>query len=293
MIKTMELIVHPGIGDLSWLFSKLSTTDYKFDLIIAEDAKTRRALPLGDMVECVNSARYGGRELYELLYIAKNALFEDYVKAHEMGKKLVMTANHWVDSGNRLEGFLRDINTDFHYNIHGSPANAKWADQILENDRPCFGIYTSSMGGIEAWTAWSAMEWSEFIGMVEQNYPDVKFYLLGAKWDNDMRAPLRRILDDQYVDYHDLIGKTTLGQALELIRRLKYFAGFASGLTILANVVNTPVVMLYPKYLGGLTYSWPCPRSMANGSYQGLIWDRPVEIFRRIEKYLDRYLSVD
>lgn len=288
--EIMELIVHPGIGDLSWIFSKLSTTGRKFDLVIAEDKKTRRSMPLVDMVECVNSASYGGSELYQLLSTAKNSTFQDYIDAWEVGKQLVMSCNFWVDAGNRLEGYLYDLNTDFHYDIHGSDKDAEWAEKTINKDAPSFGIYTSSIGGIRNWNGWAELEWVQFADIVRSHYPIVEFYLIGAKWDLDMREPMLKAFDSRHIEYHDLFGKTSLGQALELLRRLDYFSGFASGLTILSNVVNKPVVMFYPKILTRLMHSWPCPISIADGSYQGMVWDRPIEVFNKIKPQLDKWL---
>lgn len=289
--ENMELLLHPGIGDISWVLSKLSTTGKKFDLVIAEDSKTRRSMPLVDMVDCINSARYGGYEIYAILAKTTNAFFSEYEKAHEDGKTLCMTANNWLEKGNRLEGYLPDINTDFHYELKTTQEDDAWADLVLDKNYKSIGIYTSSKGGIKNWNGWSALEWMEFILKVREKYPDTKFYLFGAGWDQDMRLPMLQILNHYCVDYVDLIGKTTLSKVVSVLKKINYFVGYASGLTILANVVYTPVAMLYPRYLNSLTYSWPCPISMADGSYMGLIWERPIEIFNKIKHQLDKALK--
>lgn len=287
----MELTVHPGIGDLSWVLSKLSTTGMKFRLRIAEDKKTARAMPLVGMVDCIEDACHGDMHDYVILHKCFNCNFSDYVEAEKKGNKLYMTANWWVDSGKRLEGFLPDLETDFHYDIHGTSQDVQWAAQMVSPYPKSFLIYASSAGGIAAWSAWTEYEWVEFIRKVRQDFPHVHFFLIGAKWDADMRTPMQNVLNTVGISYTDLIGQTSLGQALELIRFSDYVAGYASGMTILANVANTPTLMLYPDTLTKLMRSWPCPVSLANGSYQGHVWARPTIIYSAIKSKLKEYLS--
>ena len=286
----MRLIVHPGIGDISWVLSKLSTTGRKFDLVIAEDKKTQRSMPLVDMVDCVNSATYGGFDIYYYLSKAGNAMFTEYEQAQKEGKTLYMTANNWVEKGKRLEGYLPDLDTDFHYTLH-TEDDDDWAEEIVSRYPSTFGIYTCSIPGIESWKAWSHFEWVDFIRQVNWDFPDTVFFLLGAKWDQDMRFPVVRYLKEFDIPYVDLIGRTTLPRVTALLKRLDYFAGYASGLTILSNVVNKPVAMLYPRYLTKLMDSWPCPVSLADGSYQGLVWDRPLTIYNKLKPYIERYVG--
>jgi hypothetical protein len=289
--KPMRLIVHPGIGDLSWVISKLSTTGRMFDLVIAEDHKTRRSMPLVDMVPCINSAVYGGHEVYGPLSKCGNATFADYLEAERAGVDLYMTANNWLENGKRLEGFLPDLATDFHYTLNIPDKDRQWAvDQVSQSPR-AFGIYTSAQGGIDTWRAWSVREWAEFVYQVYCEFPDTVFYLLGARWDMDMRLPMLHALDDLRVSYVDFIGRTSLPRAVALLHCLDYFAGFASGLTILADVVNRPVCMLYPDHLTKLMHSWPDPANLANGIHQAVVWDRPLLVFNKILPQLHRWLD--
>ena len=286
----MELMVHPGIGDISWLLSKLSTVGEDFDLLIAEDLKTRRSLPLKDMVPFIRSAGYGGQEFYYVLSQCGNSLFSEYREAEAKGKRLFMTVNNWLEKGNRIEGFLPDLDTDYHYPISGSKEEVDFAEETVSR-HPAIGIYTSSFGGIHNWRAWSPFEWLEFMTYVKKEIPEATFYLIGAEWDLDIRDEICRGMQHYKLDYVDLYGRTTLGEALEIIRRLDYFAGFASGLTILADVVNTPTLMLYPNYLRPMMDAWPDPMSLATGTHKGLVWDRPISIFSATKHLVKKALA--
>lgn len=291
MSEPITLHVHPGIGDISWVLSKLATTGEMFDLVIALDKKTSRSLPLAGLVPFINSVRQGTMEDYYVLSQVGNAKWSDYMDAREKGQELYITANPWLEKGNRLEGYLPDLDTDFHYPIRGTVDEVAWAESKLVPCAKHFAIYVSAKGGIDAWSGWYEYEWAEFIRFVHNTFPGTAFYLIGAGWDRDMQAAVNRILDIEGVEYVDTVGKTSLGKAVELIRRMDYFAGFASGMTILADVMKKPVLMLYPDYLADLMYSWPCPVSMATGSYIGMAWRRPIEVFTAVRDKLETYLG--
>lgn len=288
----MQITVHPGIGDISWVLSKISTTGEKFDLVIANDRKTRRAMPLIGLVDCVRTAQYSTRNGdYKLLAGCGNAYWADYVEAGALGRRLYVTANTWLEHSNRLEGFLPDLDTDFHYKLNTTEQDARWAEAAITGTCKTMGVYISASRGIQAWEAWGAYEWAEFITKVRWKYPHTTFVLFGASWDQDMRQPIRDLLDAARIDYRDFIGHSTLGQSIELLKRLDYHAGFASGMQVLANVVYKPCLMLYPEHLDGLRNSWACPVSIANGDYVGLVWDRPGTIMKRVKRQLDKYLG--
>jgi ADP-heptose:LPS heptosyltransferase len=137
----------------------------------------------------------------------------------------------------------------------------------------------ASAEGMKLWNGWGPGEWLDFLGSVRAAMRHVVFVAIGAKWDRNMAdvvIPLMRTLG---MDVIDLVGDLEVGGSLEVIRRCRYFAGFASGMTIVANVMSKPVLMLYPNHLEKLMYSWPCPESIANGQYVAKIWDRPKTIF--------------
>jgi ADP-heptose:LPS heptosyltransferase len=99
------------------------------------------------------------------------------------------------------------------------------------------------------------------------------------------------VLDYERIPYVDMIGKTSLAQAVALIKNMDYFAGFASGMTILADVVYQPCLMLYPLHLQKMMYTWPDPMHLANGFHQAHVWDRPSNVYAKIRKHLERFLG--
>ncbi|NIW43643.1 MAG: hypothetical protein GWN14_02180 [candidate division Zixibacteria bacterium] len=286
----MQIITHPGIGDVSWIYSKLVNCGEDLDLIIAEDKKTSRALPFVDLLPKVSSAEYGTMGDYIPLSECGNAYFQEYKIAEDLGMDLFVSANNYLEEGNRLEGYLPDLETDFHYPINTSDQDRERA-RILLPGGVYLGIYTSSQGGADSWSGWGVHEWSDYVSRVRREFPHVMFVIMGAKWDTDLSDALSRSMNSMGVEHINLCGKTPMGVAVECLKRLNYFIGFASGMGILSNVLSKPQVMLYPHHLRDLMHSWPCPVSLANGSHQGVIWDRPITIYRKTHNYMKHYLN--
>lgn len=287
----MELTTHPGIGDLSWIYSKLVNCGEELDLIIAEDAKHKRALPFMGLLPNVKSAKYGKKEDYEYLATCGNNNFSDYKKAEAEGMRLFCSANNYLEKGNRLESFLPDLETDFHYEIKTTEAQKKAAQTLLP-DGPYIGIYTSAQLGAQFWNGWQEHEWTDFILRLVHNFPQATPVLYGAKWDFDLSFMVAGLLNRAGVDFVNIVGKTMdMGTAVECLKIFKHNIGFASGMGILANVLNRPVCMLYPDHLEKLMYSWPCPVSMANNTYVPTLWKRPMRVLGSIKRSLENALD--
>jgi hypothetical protein len=228
---------------------------------------------------------------YEILYRTWNGTYEEILKAEAEGKAIYISANNWVDKGNRLESFIPDLPTDFHYEITTKDEDKARAETMLPAGEKYFGIYTSSLGGNIAWDGWSANEWVDFINKIYSEFPHVTFVLIGAKWDIDYLPAFIPKLAQTGIPYINLVGKTPdMSLSLEILKRLDYHIGFASGMGILSNVLDKPTCMMYPNFIGKLMYSWPCPRSIATEDYRGFVWDRPINIFKKIHTKLEQVL---
>lgn len=254
------------------------------DFIIAEDAKHKRAFPFVDILPAVRSAKYGEKEDYEYLAKCGNNYFSDYKEAEKRGMRLFCSANNYLEEGNRLEGFLPDLDTDFHYKIKTTATQKKAAKTLLPAG-PYIGIYTSAMLGAQYWNGWQEYEWADFITRFAHNYPGVTPVIYGAKWDTDLSFCVSGLLNQAGVPHLNIVGKTAdMGTAIECLKIFKHNIGFASGMGILANVLNKPVCMLYPHHLEKLMYSWPCPMSIALNTYVPSLWERPIKVLGKLKR---------
>lgn len=277
--EPLKVTVHPGIGDYSWIQSKLVNCGHPLHLQIVEDAKLHRALPYVEMLPNVAKAEYIGTDDYEALRLCTNANFSDFLKAREEGKRLFISANNWLEQGKRLEEFLPDLDTSFHYEIRTSDQDVEFACKKLPDGEQYLGVYTTAWAGSIRWDGWEVDEWSDFGLRAHRQFPHAIFVMMGADYDRNLSDQVAGRYRAMGLEVINLCGKTTMGQAVELLKRMSCFVAFASGLSVLANVVNVPTVMLYPKKLERLIYAWPDPTTIER-SYMGRVWDRPLHIVR-------------
>ena len=278
----LHLHVHPGIGDLAWLYAKFSSLDRPLHLTVAED-KTGRSMPFLDLLPNVIMADYGTQQLdYEYLNLCWNTTYERLLEEEEKGSKLYLSCNNWLDNGNRLEEWIPDLPTDFHFDIpipQESLSNSLYA---LPPGGCYIGIHTASIGAADAWNAWGVGEWLGFIQRIHRDFANPVFVLMGAKWDTPMVRQLEMALKPfKQIRYVNLSGRTVLSDAIAIIRRCRYFVGFASGMAILSTILGIPTLMLYPGHLDKLMYSWPPTHSIGMGSYIGLPWGRIADVYQR------------
>lgn len=281
--KPLHIFTHPGIGDISWVYSKFAHLDRGISVTIAEDSKHRRSDPFVKMLPNIKSSRYGvGMQDYVRLKQTWNATYEEILEAESEGKQLFISANNWVDSGNRLEGWIPDLPTDFHYQINTTKEHKDSAKEFLPGGAMYLCFHTASVEGMRIWNTWGPGEWLDFLGCIRASMRHVVFAMIGARWDRNMAEALLPLMKALKADVVDLVGKLDLGTSFEVMKRSRYMVGFASGMTIVANVLRKPCLMLYPDSLPKLMYSWPCPESLAFGTYLASTWKRPRDVYRDV-----------
>jgi hypothetical protein len=289
-VTPLKMTVHPGVGDLSWLLSKFLNCGRPLHLTVCEDA-TRRSKPFLDLFPSIVSGYGTGQLAYERLRLCWNGTYAEVLDAESKGFDIYLSCNNWLDSGNRLEEWFPDLPADFHYDIPLPPEAIATSGELLPPGAMYIGIHTASLGGMRAWDGWGPGEWMDFIREVHADYPYVVFVLLGARWDSDMKEQLAPMLERFGVPVVDIVGQTALPVSLAVIRRCRYMVGFASGMSILANVMRVPVLMLYPAHLRELMNAWPSLESIATGSYAGMVWPRPKTAYRRVSMTIQRALG--
>lgn len=285
----LEITTHPGIGDVSWIYSKLANCGRPLKLRIAEDKKTKRALPFAGILPFVSDADYGNVEDYFPLSKCENAFFSDYLKAEKEGKRLFVSANNHLEAGKRLEEYLPDLPTSFHYEINTSPKDAETAQRLLPSGN-VVGIYTSSEGGAKNWRGWHEGEWLDFCQRIRRE-TGASIAILGAGWDTDLSDKTANLLATSGIPHVNLCGQTPMGVAVEVLKRLNYFVGFASGMGILGNVVGKPGLMFYPEHLSKLMTAWPCPVSLGTGRHIGMLWNRPLNVWERCQAQIKNAMN--
>jgi hypothetical protein len=270
--------VPSGIGDVSWLYSKLINLPEKFTMTVA-DGWPHRTAPFLNLLPRVERAEYGPFNYDEIIRQ------EEY---HEFGlsptwrqvfdrniENVYIECNRHLESGRRLEDWLPDLPTNFHYPIYIPFEDADRGDMLIRDlPRPIWAISAASYRGSEAWKTWGFEEWKRFL-TAWHLHAGGTILLLGGFWD-DLTHTLA-----SNPEYKDIVGKTSVGAMLKVIKEVDGYIGFSSGMGILRTVYKKPVFMLWPDHQVELSTSWAPPEMLENGQYIASLWRDPAEIFQR------------
>lgn len=275
-----KVTVPSGIGDVSWIYSKLCHANKPIWFEVA-DGWPYRTVPFLKLLPNVAGAKYSDFT-YSQVCVMQNQLHGSYFKWQDVTSAgygmNYLEANQHLERGKRLEEWLPDLPTDFHYPIaETSIIDHQRVNRLLDWDnvaRPIIGISAASYRGSEAWQTWGYSEWSYFLKALTDKTGGT-ILLMGGFWD-DLTSSLT---DD---GYPDIVGKTNPAQIVEVLRRIDHYVGFASGLGILRTVLNKPAFMLFPEHLVALQTSWVDPQQLEDHSYMSSQWRSPREILPRV-----------
>jgi len=279
--------VPPGIGDISWIYSKLAGLGRPLRIEVA-DSGPRRALPYLELLPLVKESCYvkapnpanmrGGKALpswsAEQLVSAAS---EDIVP---------IDLNCWLEAGNRIEDFIPNIPTVHHYPIDIEKADGTFAGWGELNARLCFRFvcfYCANADTVRRWHGWKPAQWASLARLLFSQFSLDGIVLLGAKWDRPFADEVHAALHVRVVD---LVGKLPLAGTLYIISRSRYLVAFPSGIPILATVLSRPTVMFYPDSLKGLMTSWVPRDVLDDGTYKAMPFCEPERVFEWIKERL-------
>lgn len=285
MKKELTLAVPAGIGDVSWILSKLYPVreNYTFTIEVA-DGWPYRTVPFLEMFPWIKHSKYGEFSYNDIVAGEAMQKFRTWKEIDECGYgRIFLSANLHLERGKRLELWLPDLQTDFHYEVPVFPGSVEKADRLLRRVKgDLYGISAASYRGSEAWKTWDSVAWCKFLKLWVKHNPNVKFVLLGGFWD-DLTHTIAERFGDRCVD---LVGKTDFSDALEVHKRLAGYVGFSSGLGVMRTVLGLKTFMLWPDFQEPLSTSWAPPEMLEDGSYTAVLWRQPEEVFKRLKLWL-------
>lgn len=269
----LKLRVPAGIGDISWCYSKLANLGETFHIYISGD-NPRRSLEYVKMLPGVVNAEYDSLNFHQIVNrcLPDTTTKKDFI---DLSTKSIQNfaVNSFLEKGYRIEDFMQEIPTNLHYNILTKEEDTHYAEKIIKLCSTPIGIYTSSYLTNSCWKGWFLHQWKTFLTEFKKTIPTATFIFIGADYDRPFSDDLSKILSG--VESINIVGSTTIGQTIEVIRRLKYFVSFPCGLPVLANVMRVPTMMFYPPHLSNVINSWPDQDSISSGDYKGCEFPTP------------------
>jgi ADP-heptose:LPS heptosyltransferase len=273
-IRTIK--VCPGIGDSIWLIQKLINSNERFHFQIP-DGNPQRGKSLFDLLpQVAASAEYAPGLSYKKLsrenIQAKRRRWMD-IKEQSM----YLTANQHLESGMRIEAFLPDLPTSYRLNYMTSEEDHKAAAEILKEERIYIGIYPSAYSNARNAGGWDAAGWFKLIKLLYKK-KDICFVIIGAPYDEGITEPLINELALYNIPNINTTGQP-LSVVVELLKRLSYFIGFPSGLSIINETLGKDGVMFYQAKDKGIINMWAEPARIQVGNIKECLFCEPEAIY--------------
>lgn len=233
----LKLIAPAGIGDISWVYSKLTKLNRPIGLGYA-DWPPRRSQPLVRLLPHVEDIGYEPWPDYP-----KRSISWDTDLRELPDGEYKIQVNQGLETGNRIETMFPHQQTDYHYQIDIPEQAETEANAIVNSIQGThrIGLYASAYYNEQYW---SLDSWYEFISKVREEYPGAAFYIVGTTWDNLTYALFKKMEQEGW-NVAGCCGAQDLSVTLALMKQLDYFFAYPSGLGILADVLNIPSLMWY------------------------------------------------
>lgn len=288
--KLITVCVPSGIGDISWIYSKLhcAPAEYEFALDVV-NGWPHRSVNFCRLLPRVISSKYDNISYLDINYFQQINRLSSWARIAECGfGRVMLSANLHLERGLRLEDWLPDLPTDFHYELHTREDHKETATKIVAQarqlGRKVVGVSAASYRGSEAWDTWRSDRWNRFLDRLS-DVGDVCFLLMGGFWD-DLTAALGK-----RKDAIECVGKTSVGEAYEILRQLDGYVGFSSGLGVMATLLHKPTFMMWPGHQVALSTSWAPPDMLAERSYVASQWNEPFEVLELAEPWFQKFVG--
>lgn len=263
-----------GIGDSIWLMQKLVNSGERFHFILP-DGEPQRGKALFDLLPQVAvSCEYAPDLGYKK------------IKAENVGKGLwaeikpdsfTLTANEHLELGRRIENFLPDLQTSFTLDYATDEDDKSVARVMLPAGHNYIGIYTSAYSNARHWNGWQAADWMKLIKFLAKSKETV-FVVIGADYDIGIPGELMEGMKELNIPFVDTVGQP-LSVVVEILKRLVYFIGFPSGLSILNETLGKDGTMMYPKHLAPMMNAWAHPDRIIKHNYKGCVFPTPEGLY--------------
>lgn len=264
-----------GIGDFIWLAMKLINAKEKFHVVLPDGSPKRGHQILDLLPQIVESHEYAPGLTYKIIN-SNNAQREKKQWSKIIAKSFYLSANNHLEEGRRIEGWLPDLPITYKLEYATTETDKLTTEALLKEDRPYIGIYTSAYSNSRHWNGWGVEEWFKLIRFLHKK--NIAFVFIGASYDIGITQEIIKQCDELGVSYVDTIGQP-LSVVIEVLKRLNYFLGFPSGLSILNESLGKGGTMFYPMHLKPMMNAWADPARIEAGNYKGCQFCPPEKIF--------------
>jgi hypothetical protein len=270
--------VPSGIGDISWIYSKLVNFPYPFQLKIVKD-EPQRSLPFTRLLPRVINSAYSNYSYVGDFVKAKRILPSNTDLPSLDPGEYFLSANPHLEQGNRIETYLPTLPTSFHYDIKDEPIDLGLQGKLI-------GIYPSKYQTY-GWHFWEVKEWVEFMTLVRDFLGGCSFVVIGAGFDKGLGDDLAK---EEGLIIKSFVGKTFCGQLVNLIKQLDFLVAYPSGVGVLGGVLSVPTLHFIPPqpWIEKMRGSYADPKDIISKRHVNLLFTTPEVAF---ETFKEMYLN--
>lgn len=299
-IKEVSVGLPPGIGDMHWVLTALESFKEKscidrLNVILNLGPGHGYSKEFLALVPFVDSAESSPTQLpFKFSIIGGEGT---PLQQSSDGADYIMEFNSCLEHGIKLKDILPEYDVDFNYPIEYPATSKRFAEGVKkEAGGKLYLFYASSVAGNKNWThgKWSPEHWVKLADKI-YGATGCRTVLIGAEWDKSYSDIVMKL--DKKNRIHNLCGKTSVVQALALIREANAMVSFLSGLVIIATRFKTPTVSFWPtKEMAPAWHdpkvfkeSWVPPNAREQGYMPFDYGDKeatPLGVFKAIRKYL-------
>ena len=289
-----RILVPSGIGDFSWTWSKLVTTNDQYHIEYI-GGKPDRMFAFLSLLPSDRVLSYSANDNYytkwnengELVCVSRDikrfpqlSKINNYSDLRE-NQLAFVESNTFLERGNRLEGWLGNEipKTDFHYKVAGALEKSTKGNYFIVN--------FSSYGTKKAWGYYEVPSASNLVELIAKKTGWSPLFI-GGTYD-DFTSDIHAELLNRGINAVSLVGKTPdLGCVMALLQQARMYFGACSGLMVLSNILHTPVVTYYPpfntppgRHLAGTWHDPAIP-------YMSLFWEGESKDRELVTEFLNK-----
>lgn len=271
-----------GLGDIIWVYQKFAPYFRKlnFTIYITKD---------GDEVQrrCADWMRIfeqTGNVDFEVVpskvyHKAAHHFYrlQDSLDDYKAGRPVEYAVNGWLDNGIKLDEIdpgavvARDINIM----QAATPLPSNYLALYVSHGSTIAANQKNPRLGV-----WSCQQWAEFINnFVDRVGEKIPIVLLGASFDQSAIDAMSKLLNPKH-DVHVMIGQPP-DAVSGALANAKFFIGYQSGLSVVADTLGTNQIMLYCNCLRPMLNAWCRPEHIGTKYHAGCFEDDTAAIIDR------------
>lgn len=269
------IITCPGIGDFIWIAQKLVNTGEQFKVVMTESTPQRGHQLKELLPGLIADHEYKGIISYK--HITNHNIVNRKRRWSDINEQeFHLSANRHVEGGYRIEKFLPDLPTAYKLDYFTSKSDQHKAAKLLPDGKKYVGIYTSAYSNARHWNGWQAKEWMELIQNLKGK--DIVFVVIGAEYDIQIPDEIMAAMKQEKIKYVNAVGQP-LGVTVEILKRLSYFIGFPSGLSILNETLGKDGLMFYAPHIQKIINTWADPERIKNHNIKECVFCEPEQVY--------------